>query len=524
MQMARRDERYWEERNNEKLKSVSDVVDSDVATITILIEQGNKELSNQIREMYIKYSKDNEMSYADTLKYLTNDERTEFQKDLKYYIEKYRDQEYVNAHRQELQSLSVRARVKRIEELQTSITKITGELHNHLNGTSKAKLSEIFEESYLHTTHATLGTNISKNFTTPNVRDMEEVLKHPWSGKNYSEKIWDITNSFASRLKAELTRGLIQGKHPDEIARSWRKLNMGKDGTGGTVYECRRLMETEAANLSEQATKKSYEETGVECYRYLTSGHSNVCDDCTDLQKRSNEKAFLVKEAITGINYAPMHPFCRCTSIPATRYDDEDESQYDLPYDEWYAKYVQPEVDAIHRKRLKAGDGNGRIEVEIDEFTECLRDTKTDTLVDTSFSKMSPKEAASITKEWQFNWGNPPKDSTLYALKVNGVEGAQGLLAIRELASEHTMYVDLVESNPANVGKDGAYKGVGGHLFAEACRQAKNNSYDYIYFDAKTKLVDYYHKTLGAVSISNQRMVIDGEAFNNLIKKYYKEG
>lgn len=32
-------------------------------------------------------------------------------------------------------------------------------------------------------------------------------------------------------------------------------------------------------------------------------------------------------------------------------YDDEDESQYDLPYDEWYAQYVQPDVDKVTAKR-----------------------------------------------------------------------------------------------------------------------------------------------------------------------------
>jgi hypothetical protein len=37
--------------------------------------------------------------------------------------------------------------------------------------------------------------------------------------------------------------------------------------------------------------------------------------------------------------------------LSGTRYDDEDESQYDLPYDEWYAQYVQPEIDQVHAQR-----------------------------------------------------------------------------------------------------------------------------------------------------------------------------
>lgn len=340
--MATRDDDYWLERNKEKLDSISDIVDRDIKDIVKVIERGNQDLTGQINTMYMKYGKDNGLSYPETLKYLTSNERKEFQKDLKYYIDKYQDTEYVQAHKQELQSLSVRARVQRIEEMQVSITKVAESLHSHLNGASKDSLGKVFDDSYYRTAHATSGTGISKSFTIPNVKDVEEVLKTPWSGKNYSEKIWNITDTFASRLKTELTRGLIQGKHPDEIARSWRKLNMGKDGAGGTVYECKRLMETEAANISEQASKKYYEDAGVEGYRYLTSGHANVCEDCADLQKRSNEKVFLVKDAVSGVNYAPMHPFCHCTSIPATKYDDEDEAEFDMPYDEWRDKYIKP--------------------------------------------------------------------------------------------------------------------------------------------------------------------------------------
>lgn len=354
--MAKRNDEYWSDRNKEKLESVSDIVDEDIKSIVKIIERGNQDLTGQINAMYVKYGKENGLSYPETLKYLTSNERKEFQKDLQYYIEKYHDKEYVKAHKQELQSLSVRARVQRIEKMQASITKVAGELHTHLSGAAKDNLGKVFDDSYYHTAHATSGTGISKSFTMPNVKDAEEVLKTPWSGKDYSEKVWNITDTFASRLKTELTRGLIQGKHPDEIARLWRKLNVGKDGTGGTVYECKRLLETEAAYISEQASKKYYDDVGVEGYRYITSGHANVCDDCADLQKRSNEKAFPVKDAVAGVNYAPMHPFCHCASIPATRYDDEDEAEFDMPYDEWHEMYVKPLLDESDTENKHEGN------------------------------------------------------------------------------------------------------------------------------------------------------------------------
>ena len=108
----------------------------------------------------------------------------------------------------------------------------------------------------------------------------------------------------------------------------------------------------------------------------MTSKDYKVCDTCQELEG----KDFAVKEAKTSVNYPPMHPICRCTTRAKTRYDDEDESQYDLPYDEWYEKYVQPEIDKIHRERLNKDSKDGKIDLEIDELTDCLKDTKTGNL------------------------------------------------------------------------------------------------------------------------------------------------
>lgn len=42
------------------------------------------------------------------------------------------------------------------------------------------------------------------------------------------------------------------------------------------------------------------------------------------------------------------------------------------------------------------------------------------------------------------------------------------------------------------------YKGVDARLFAIDCKDAKDNGSDFIYFDSKTRLIDYYAKELGA--------------------------
>jgi phage putative head morphogenesis protein, SPP1 gp7 family len=522
---------YWEERERQKQQKVDEITDAEVEKIRKAIEDAISDLDRQIHDIYMKYAIDNKMDYYDALQYLTDDERKEFQRDLQYYLDKYKDSDYVKKHKKELHSLSVRARVQRIEAFIANIKQHASDLEEMLNTGAREEIASLYSEGYLRNAYDILGGQApTPTVVVPafNTRVVREIMETPWSGKNYSTKVWDISTSFENKLEEVLTRGLIQGRHPDVIAREFRAAGFGKerrnkDGSirkGGVAWSAEALIRTEAANLIEQAQLDSYKEFNTERYVFMTSKDHKVCDTCAELEG----KDFAIEEAKAGVNYPPMHPICRCTSRAKTRYDDEDESQYDLPYDEWYAQYVQPEIDKIHRERLNKDSKGGKIDIEIDELTECLRDTKTNTLVDTEVKTLSRSKIKNLTKGWLFDWSKVEKGDIIRGLYIKGGKDLQGLVAIRDLPLEHAMYVNLVEAKPSNVGSTGRYKGVGGHLFAEACKMARDNGYDYIYFDAKTNLVEYYKDELGADRVFGQRMVIDGEAFYDLIKKYYKEG
>lgn len=82
--------------------------------------------------------------------------------------------------------------------------------------------------------------------------------------------------------------------------------------------------------------------------------------------------------------------------------------------------------------------------------------------------------------------------------------------------------IGLVESSQYNKNNK-EYLGIGGHLFAEAIKQSFENGFDgFVYFDAKSDLINYYRKKLGAKQIGkSQRMYISGEASLKLYNKYY---
>ena len=97
-----------------------------------------------------------------------------------------------------------------------------------------------------------------------------------------------------------------------------------------------------------------------------------------------------------------------------------------------------------------------------------------------------------------------------------------GLISF-ELKDDH-VHVHLVESSPQNKGKEKKYLGIGGNLFAFACKISYENGYEgVIAFYAKTKLIEYYSVTLGAVLVTNNRMVIPERNAIFLLSKYYKD-
>jgi len=107
----------------------------------------------------------------------------------------------------------------------------------------------------------------------------------------------------------------------------------------------------------------------------------------------------------------------------------------------------------------------------------------------------------------------------IYELFVEGDNTVQGRIAFR--IDGGVADVDIVEAAPHNIGHLGEYIGVGGHLFAIACKSSMEAGCDgYVAFTAKNKLVEHYKEVLGAQVLNGQRMYIDEATAHELIGKY----
>jgi hypothetical protein len=166
------------------------------------------------------------------------------------------------------------------------------------------------------------------------------------------------------------------------------------------------------------------------------------------------------------------------------------------------------------------------IGIEIGELTNSILNTISGDSFDTEVSLVTKPELKSINRKnsWNFNWSAELKlsDRKVHKLTIaNNPTIIQGLVSISDYADHY--YLHLIESAPFNLGKKKLYEGVPGNLFAFTCKASWDKGYQgFVSFTSKTRLIEHYEKSLGAIHIGGHKMVIYPDAALKLITKYFK--
>ena len=146
-------------------------------------------------------------------------------------------------------------------------------------------------------------------------------------------------------MKEQILLEILTGKRQHDIAQVIdSRFSVG-------YYETRRLIRTESCYVANQMSQEAYKDTGTEKYIYVAVLDLKTSKVCRGLDK----KVFKVADAKPGLNYPPMHPWCRSTTIAymppellknlKQRAWDPQAGTYavipgDMKYSEWYSKYV----------------------------------------------------------------------------------------------------------------------------------------------------------------------------------------
>ena len=292
--MTKNNREYWQKREEEK--SSRNIKNSNklAKELENHYKLASKYIEKEINTLFERYAKDNQLTYTEATKYLTGEEFKVWRTDIKGYLKMIEDNPEILL---ELNTLAMKSRITRWEELKYEIDKILNNLYQTTLESTTELLTDALIENYNRNVF-----NISKNagylanFSGINQKTINKILSYEWSGNNYSTRIWKNTNQLKDVIKEEILQMIIRGEDSRKIA---KRVSERMD----TSYKnAVRLVQTEHSYICTKANEETYKDLGIEKYQFLATPSERTCKVCGNLDL----KVFKVTEAKVGINYPPL--------------------------------------------------------------------------------------------------------------------------------------------------------------------------------------------------------------------------
>lgn len=249
----------------------------------------------------------------------------------------------------ELNVPAYKARMQRLKELSQDIGDKCAALAQEAGSSLDRSLEQVIRDTYYRGVFdMQQRTGIAFSFSKVSERMIREILQQAWSGRHYSKRIWQNTDTLAEELRQTLLKGVLTGKSSGRMAAEIQ------DRFHASYSRALTLVRTEHSYCANSAELARYKDIDVKKYRFVATLDSHTSEICRDLDGQE----FPVEDAAPGTNYPPMHPRCRSTTIEAlsaalmqklerSARDPETGKLMTVPadmtYREWYGKYVEGE-------------------------------------------------------------------------------------------------------------------------------------------------------------------------------------
>lgn len=299
------------------------------------------ELDKEISIFYARYAANESVSMADARKLLRDAELEDFRMSL----DEFRDKALAGGFDKELEEVYLRSRISRLQALQTQVELRMMELFGSQRDVLRDHLQERYTDTYYRTVYAvSQQADVASTFARIDPQTIEKILVAPWVGSEFSSRIWADKDKLTRELMQTLSRGFVRGDSLDRMTKEFAQ-RMGVSESRAAT-----LIHTESAHAAAEAAEQGYRETGVKSYRFEAALDLKTCSVCGALDQRE----FPLAEHETGVNYPPLHPRCRCTTVPVTEFQiggkraarnpATGKTEYvekKLTYEEWWKKYVE---------------------------------------------------------------------------------------------------------------------------------------------------------------------------------------
>nr|DAN68210.1 MAG TPA: minor capsid protein [Caudoviricetes sp.] len=371
-----KNEEYWAQRKANLIYEQMDKAEKQADKFDDIYRQSKAYLDKQINKVFDKFQRDYGLSERDALQVLKNMKDQKDLNELRKVLEARPNDPNIQRLLADLDSPAYAYRMKRLERLNDDLDRMRESIYHSEKSGSDAFYSDLMKDSYYKATFdLQQQTGLAYSFSSLPETEIKRLRGLKWTGEAYSDRIWSNTGALASSVKDELLVSLMTGRSTRDTAQAIaERFEVGQNNA-------RRLVRTESAFFHNQMELLSYEEADIEKYIFvavLDKRTSRICQE-------HDNKVYDTDKAVPGVNYPPLHPWCRSTTIAhdddidysklerRARNPETNKVEYvpaDMSYKEWYDKYVEKPRE----RELSGGQFGADLDyVRSDEFVDKLK-------------------------------------------------------------------------------------------------------------------------------------------------------
>ena len=171
------------------------------------------------------------------------------------------------------------------------------------------------------------------NFSFPNKKEMEQMLRSPWHGSFFSERLWNDMGVLERNMNGVINNFIATGKTVTETAVQLSNV-MQK-----SFNVAHRLVRTETINYMNRSALRGYKDAGVKKVQWWAAEDERTCKICG----ANHEKEYDIDKA----PILPCHTGCRCTWLPVL---DDETPKLTEAENAAIVKYVSPDAYVLNDK------------------------------------------------------------------------------------------------------------------------------------------------------------------------------
>ncbi|MGI5829791.1 MAG: minor capsid protein [Bradymonadia bacterium] len=316
-------QKYWEDRAQARVLATDKSTQETERELLKAYQRAQQEIIQSVNDFYKRFAKDAQISGEQARELLTLKEysnfKTEFHRkrmELKKLLSKDPRNIALRRYDKDFEKLSKLRKLTREETLLASIKheciKLAAAQDKAMESGMAKSYGEAKDESRKDFAKAGLKTADKQSPETP----VHKAIHEKWLGKDFSSRIWEDKNKLIEELRIILAQAFVIHEGIRNLSfRLATRLNVN-------INNAKRLIRTEFNHIANQASLDSYKRDGVKKYKFLAAIDSRTSDVC----KSVNGQIFEVTKAKVGLNFPPMHPNCRSTTVAVF---EDDDGRYD---------------------------------------------------------------------------------------------------------------------------------------------------------------------------------------------------